>query len=197
MPSPPILPLGYQRRAVYLLRCYSKYQKHCFSTLNKSNDRSIISRWPLKPTWSVSSTLLTENGEDQNGLLETTQQTIETEDKRVLHRVLRLSCLNADTDDSLSRKTTIARLNRDLDALRHFVQHVQDAKIPKDTKPLARLCEWPWSPTDINGINDINDNSLSQSSSSEERNRALLKHAAQSKTLIYYDVPAPLIKSTK
>ncbi|RKP08152.1 hypothetical protein THASP1DRAFT_30049 [Thamnocephalis sphaerospora] len=136
-----------------------------------------------KPLWSV------------RALLEPKSATSDAAaaDQELLDRVLRLSGLNAE-----QRPEERVALSRDLAALRHFVQHVQDAKVPADVKPLVRLCEWDWAPeaafpdpsTEI--ATQASDNSVTAAEEEEEeQGRALLRHAARLESSVYYTVPAP------
>ena len=113
----------------------------------------------------------------------------------MLRRLLRLSCLNSEAGDQQTAPF-IARLDRDLNALRHFVKHVQDVEIPDDTEPLARLCEWPWSAVESAQQSSDNVNASQDRVHENERNRSLLRHATQSASLIYYEVPAPSTETT-
>jgi hypothetical protein len=77
--------------------------------------------------------------------------------------------------------------------MRHFVQHVQDADIPADTKPLARLCESDWSPD----VQQPVAATTTATMSSEKRNRDLLPHATKLEAFVYYTVPAPAAMTTQ
>jgi hypothetical protein len=144
-------------------RCYHTDHTNAASPTEAQKD---IHQMLNTPSWSIRT------------LLDPRPDAEPVTDDAVLDRVLRLAGL--DVDSSPEEREGLAR---DLTALRHFVQHVQDAKIPPDTEPLARLCEWHWTPEAAD--------TTTPSIEAEVHGRALLKHAARLASDTYYTAPAP------